>query len=152
MKLQKSCNDFGRQKALESKTHPNANKPSNSQINFQTFRSMVTFMRLGFLRKMTVNHPHRQMCETRLKFLHRKLKVDTALLNEYHSIIQEQERKISRHTPPVWSLLSKLLNKVLRIQFPEDILNAYVCQGAVTTARMPTSQSYRLHHCRWASK
>ena len=80
------------------------------------------------------------MCETRLKFLHRKLKVDTALLSEYHSIIQEQERKISRHTPPVWSLLSKLLNKVLRIQFPEDILNAYVCQVAVTTARMPTSQ------------
>ena len=38
------------------------------------------------------------MCETRLKFLHRKLKVDTALLSEYHSIIQEQERKISRHT------------------------------------------------------
>ena len=92
------------------------------------------------------------MCETHLKFLHRKLKVDTALLSEYHSIIQEQERKISRHAPPVWSLLSKLLNKVLRIQFPEDILNAYVCQVAVTTARMPTSQSYRLHHCRWASK
>ena len=39
------------------------------------------------------------MCETHLKFLHRKLKVDTALLSEYHSIIQEQERKISRHTP-----------------------------------------------------
>ena len=33
-----------------------------------------------------------QMCETRLKFLHRKLKVQPALLSEYHNIIQEQER------------------------------------------------------------
>lgn len=34
----------------------------------------------------------RQMCETRVKFLHHKLKVELAWLREYHNIIQEQER------------------------------------------------------------
>ena len=42
---------------------------------------------------MTINHPQTiGKCETRLKFLHRKLKVESALLSEYHNIIQEQER------------------------------------------------------------
>ena len=30
-----------------------------------------------------------KMCETCLKFLHRKLKMDPALLSKYHNIIQE---------------------------------------------------------------
>ena len=34
----------------------------------------------------------RQMCETRVKFLHHKLKVELAWLREYRNIIQEQER------------------------------------------------------------
>ena len=50
-------------------------------------------MKLGFLGSMTINHPQTiGKCETRLKFLHRKLKVEPALLSEYHNIIQEQER------------------------------------------------------------
>lgn len=35
---------------------------------------------------------HQQMCETRLKFLHRRLSKEPVLLSEYHNIIQEQER------------------------------------------------------------
>ena len=54
---------------------------------------MATFVKLGFLGSMTVNHPQTiGKCVKRLKFLHRKLKVEPALSSKYHNIIQEQER------------------------------------------------------------
>ena len=60
---------------------------------------MVTFMRLGFLRKMTVNHPHRQMCETRLKFLHRKLSGYCIIkrVSQHHS--RTRKKNFTTHSP-----------------------------------------------------
>ena len=43
-------------------------------------------------KQLSPSSDNRQMCETRLKFLYRKLKVEPALLSKYRNIIQEQER------------------------------------------------------------
>lgn len=93
MKLQKSCNDSETESiGIEDPPKCQQNFKLEDQFSDISFNGNFYEVGLPWKHDCQPSSDNWQMCETRLKFLHRKLKVQPALLSEYHNIIQEQER------------------------------------------------------------